>query len=98
MMSKTNVGSQTSNARNSTRCSKFNLKLCFRRAAAGGELRSEAILFDPTVEAPAAESKCLCSMAYVASMARERLADQERFYFFQAHLFDGPGPIAALQR
>src|SRR5437773_2722814 len=98
IVANTKLGSHTSSARKSTRCSKFNLKECERLAPAEGEVGSEAILLDSTVEASAAEPEGLCSMADVASMARKRLSDQERFYFFQTHLFERPGPIPRLQR
>src|SRR5882724_4146836 len=91
------VGSQTSRARSNTLCSKLSLKVCNRLDAAKGDLGSEPIFFDSPIEASAAEPEGLCGMTNVASMARERFADQERFYFFQAHLFDGSCSIPGLK-
>src|SRR3954452_18257521 len=94
----TKEGRVISSARASTRCSKLNPRLAWRSASLGCDTRSEPILLDAPVEASAAEPEGLCCMANVASVSRERLAYQQRFYFFQAHLFDGFGPISRLQR
>src|SRR4051812_15731587 len=96
--SRMNDGSQISRARKNTRCSKFSLNFWVRFTVAAGVLGSEAILFDPTVEAPATESERFGRMTYVASMTRQRLPDQKGFYLFQAHLLDRTGAISRLQR
>src|SRR3954463_12521774 len=54
---------------------------------------SEAIFLNTTIERAAAQSQGLSRMTDVAGVACQRFANEQRFYFLKAHLFDGAGAL-----
>src|SRR5438270_6036262 len=54
---------------------------------------SEAIFLNTTIERAPAQSQRFSRMTDVAGVACEGFADEQRFYFLKAHLFDGAGAL-----
>ena len=55
-------------------------------------LQLKSILLQPAIERAPAQPEGLCRLAGVAIKTRERLLDQERFHFLEAHVFQ-PGRV-----